>query len=74
VNKYISVILVFFVLILLQGDLMGQDSGDKSSARIVFENENYDFGDVSNDTVLTHVFEFKNPGADTLFIQSVRGS
>ena len=73
-NKYISLILICSFLILIQGNLFGQDSRDKSNARIVFENDKYDFGEVSNDTVLTHVFEFKNPGADTLYIQSVRGS
>ena len=73
-NKYISVIVVFLVLFLLQGSLFGQDSENKSKAKIVFEEESYDFGEVSNDTVLTHVFEFENSGTDTLFIRSVRGS
>jgi len=65
---------VFLVLFLLQGSLFGQDSENKSNAKIVFEEESYDFGEVSNDTVLTHVFEFENSGTDTLFIRSVRGS
>jgi hypothetical protein len=62
------------MLILFQGNLFAQDSNEKSGARLVFDNESYDFGEVSNDTVLTHVFEFENPGTDTLFIGNVRGS
>jgi len=73
-NKYISVIVIFLALLLLQINLFGQDSANSSNAKIVFEKESYDFGEVSNDTVLTHVFEFKNTGTDTLFIASVRGS
>ena len=73
-NKYISFIVVIFVLILLQSTLFGQNSENISNATIVFEEETYDFGEVSNDTVLTHVFEFENSGTDTLFIRSVRGS
>ena len=73
-NKYISFIVVIFVFILLQSTLFGQNSENISNATIVFEEETYDFGEVSNDTVLTHVFEFENSGTDTLFIRSVRGS
>jgi len=62
------------MVILLHGNLFGQDSNQKSNAMIVFDQEKYNFGEVSNDTVLTHVFKFENPGADTLFIKSVRGS
>jgi hypothetical protein len=72
-NKFISVIVVILVL-LLQANLFGQDSNETSNAKIVFEEETFDFGEVSNDTVLTHVFEFENSGTDTLFIRSVRGS
>jgi len=74
VKKYISVIVVFLVLLLFQSNIFGQDTENKSNANIVFEEEQYDFGEVSNDTVLTHVFEFENTGTDTLFIRSVRGS
>lgn len=72
-NKFISVIVVILVL-LLQANLFGQDSNGTSNVKIVFEEETFDFGEVSSDTVLTHVFEFENSGTDTLFIRSVRGS
>ncbi len=61
-------------MILLQGNLINQNSSNKPNAKLVFEEENYDFGEVNNDTVLTHVFKFENSGTDTLFIKSVKGS
>ena len=73
-KKYFSFILIFLVLILLQGNLFGQDLDKISNATLVFEEENYDFGDVGDDSDLIHVFKFENSGTDTLFIQSVRGS
>ena len=62
------------MLILFQGNLFAQDSTQNAGARLIFADENYNFGEVSNDTLLTHIFEFENPGTDTLFIESVRGS
>jgi hypothetical protein len=62
------------VFILLQGSLVAQNSAPTSDAILVFEEEKFDFGEVSNDTVLTHIFKFQNTGTDTLFIKGVRGS
>ena len=62
------------MILIIQGTLFAQNYSTKSNAHLVFEEENFDFGEVSNDTVLTHVFKFENTGTDTLFIQSVRGS
>ena len=73
-NKYTSFIFMAFTLILLQGTLFAQSTVPTSDAILVFEEENYDFGEVNNDTVLTHVFKFQNTGTDTLFIKGVRGS
>jgi hypothetical protein len=73
-QKYISYIIIVALLILIQGTLLAQNTTPTSDASIVFEEEKYDFGDVSNDTLLTHVFKFENTGTDTLFIKGVRGS
>jgi hypothetical protein len=73
-KKYISIFFILSFIILLQGNLLGQNTSTKSNASIVFEEDSYDFGEVSTDTVLTHVFKFENTGTDTLFIKSVRGS
>jgi hypothetical protein len=73
-QKYISLKVFILVFILLQGILVAQNTVPTSDALLVFEEENYDFGEVSNDTVLTHIFKFQNTGTDTLFIKGVRGS
>jgi len=53
---------------------LSQDLDKELNAQMVFEEDNFDFGVVSDDLDLTHVFKFENSGTDTLFIQSVRGS
>ncbi len=73
-KKYILVVLIFSILILLQGNLISQNSSNKPNAKIVFEEEEFDFGEVKSDSLLTHIFKFENPGTDTLFIKSVKGS
>jgi hypothetical protein len=73
-KKYILVVLIFSMMILLQGNLINQNSSNKPNAKIVFEEEEFDFGEVKSDSLLTHIFKFENPGTDTLFIKSVKGS
>ncbi len=73
-KKYMLVILIFSIMILLQGNLTSQNSSNKPDAKIVFEEEEFDFGEVKGDSLLTHIFKFNNPGTDTLFIKSVKGS
>ena len=73
-HKYTFFISTALVLMLLPGTLFAQNSVPTSDAILVFEEETYDFGEVNNDTVLTHVFKFQNTGTDTLFIKGVRGS
>ena len=73
-KKYSSFFGVLFILMILQGSLFAQDITKKSDAKMEFQEENYNFGDVSGDSVLTHVFKFNNSGTDTLFIEGVKGS
>ena len=49
-----------------------QESGE--GPLMVIEEETFDFGDAEEGTVLTHVFNFKNCGNDTLRIRRVRGT
>ena len=51
-----------------------QDVPGESGARLVFEEENYDFGEIEQGVVLTHVFNFENIGEDTLKISRVLSS
>ena len=73
-HKYISILVLIAFIFLFQATLLAQNKTPTSDASIVFEEEKYDFGEVSNDTLLAHVFKFKNTGTDTLFIKGVRGS
>jgi len=73
-KKYILVVLIFSLMILLQENLISQNSSNKPNAKIVFEEDEFDFGEVKSDSLLTHIFKFNNPGTDTLFIKSVKGS
>jgi len=40
-------------------------------ARLDIAEEGFNFGTVDSDTVLQHIFSFKNSGTDTLFIKRV---
>ena len=73
-NKLVLFIVLVAVMVLFQGILLAQNTVPTSDAILVFAEEKYDFGEVPNDTVLTHVFKFRNTGTDTLFIKGVRGS
>lgn len=46
--------------------LFAQDSSKTNGARIFVEERSYDFGQVSEDTLLSHSFVFHNIGNDTL--------
>ena len=70
--KIIVLLFVFISLILFMpgcGDIPREPG-----ARLVFEEENYDFGEIEQGIVLTHVFNFKNIGEDTLKISRVHSS
>ncbi len=73
-KKYILIVLIFSIMTLLQGNLISQNSSNKPNAKLVFEEEEFDFGEVKGGTLLTHIFKFENLGTDTLFIRSVKGS
>ena len=73
-KRYISLVAIISLVLIFQGTLLAQNTTEKTNASMDFEEDFYDFGEVSSDTVLTHVFKFENSGTDTLFIGSVRGS
>jgi hypothetical protein len=41
---------------------------------VLFEEESYDFGEVTQSDILEHTFVFKNTGTETLIIQKVTSS
>jgi hypothetical protein len=73
-NKGLTLFITFISLIIgLQGSLYSQQS-NKPDAKIVFEEEEFDFGKVQKGAKLTHTFKFKNSGTDTLFIKKIHSS
>ena len=70
--KIVFQLFVFISLILFIQ--VCQDVPREQGARLVFEEENYDFGEIEQGVVLTHVFNFENIGEDTLKISRVLSS
>lgn len=68
------IILLFVCISLILFMLSCSDIPREPGARLVFEEEIYEFGEIEEGVVLTHVFNFKNTGADTLKISRVRGT
>ncbi len=71
----IKIVIPSFVFIFLILFMPGcRDIPREPGARLVFEEENYDFGKIEQGVVLTHVFSFENIGEDTLKISRVHSS
>ncbi|NOX90755.1 MAG: DUF1573 domain-containing protein [Calditrichaeota bacterium] len=62
---------LFLVLYLFQ-PLAAQDSTQVKGPLIHFSEMTKDFGNVRGDTILTHIFAFKNIGSDTLHISRLK--
>lgn len=60
---YIVVIVIFGLM-----HVNAQDKTDIKGAIIQFEETSHNFGKVSPDSIVYHVFDFKNTGDDTLKI------
>ena len=74
-KQRIFVVLVVSVLTIIFFQycyLKCQETGE--GALLVLEEEVFDFGEVEEGVVLTHVFNFENCGNDTLRIKRVRGT
>ena len=65
------VILSFVFISLILFIQVCQDVPREPGARLVFEEENYDFGEIEQGVLLTHTFSFENIGEDTLKISKV---
>jgi|GEM_PF-1138042 len=51
--------------------LTAQDQPQEKSVGLAFDQESYDFGRITPDSVLYHVFHFKNVATDTIHIYNV---
>lgn len=66
-----GLLLVVMVLFALQPAMAQQEP---KGAHMEFDAENYDFGKIEADSVVYHVFTFRNTGTDTLKVRGVRSS
>ena len=66
-------ILLFFIFcgFLCVGAQNCQPIQREPGARLVLEEDNYDYGEVVQGTVVTYDFKFTNAGSDTLVIKKV---
>ena len=65
---------IFCILILMPVLAAAQTVEPPEGPLLIFSETSYDFKNVPEDTVVTHIFEFSNMGTDTLFIKRVTGS
>ena len=66
---------IFALLSICPAALWGQDTTQVNILNgpdLTFREKNHDFGLAPRDTLLTHIFVFKNNGSDTLHIRGVR--
>jgi len=69
--------LILFVLVLVAAPIMGQEAaplemeGTLLGARITFEEETHDFGDIYQGDKLEYVYVFENSGTEPLILSNV---
>ena len=70
--SFVLIISVLTIVFFQHCYLKCQETGE--GPLMVLEEEAFDFGEVEEGLVLTHVFNFENCGTDTLRIKRVRGT
>lgn len=66
---------IFIILLALDlwlGISLAQDSTQVKGARISVSESTHDFGEVSADTMVSHIFVIKNVGSDSLRIYRLK--
>ena len=54
--------------------VFAQDTKQEDTPKIEFAEQSYDFGEITQDSIVHHVFKFTNTGNDTLKIHRVKSS
>ena len=67
-SRLYTILLITLVLTLPACAQSKSDQAAKHAARIIFAQEEFNFGELTEGTVVGHVFKFKNTGNDTLHI------
>ncbi|MFN8437354.1 MAG: DUF1573 domain-containing protein [Cytophagales bacterium] len=64
--------IVFLIVIMISGlQAWSQEAKSSKAAVISFEEQLFDFGDITQGDVVRHTFKFKNSGNDTLRLSNV---
>jgi hypothetical protein len=66
-----TLMIFIFCAFLVVGAQNSPPIQQESGARLVMEEDNYDYGTVEEGTEVTHNFKFTNTGSDTLVIKKV---
>lgn len=65
-------VILFFASFLILGSAVAQSAESTNGPEITFEDENHDFGDITQGDVVEHVFKFENTGEQPLIISNVK--
>ncbi|MBN1408572.1 MAG: DUF1573 domain-containing protein [Calditrichaceae bacterium] len=69
--KYFMFILIFFAVSNASAQIQDSNLLDQPKSGLAFDHMEYDFGIVKSDTIVTHVYTFKNVSLDTIRINQV---
>lgn len=64
--------ILFFASFLILGSAIAQSTESTNGPEITFEEENHDFGDITQGDVVEHVFKFENTGKAPLIISNAK--
>ncbi len=67
-NKFNTILLIALALTLPACAQSKSDQTAKHAPRIIFDQEEFNFGELAEGILVGHVFKFKNTGDDTLRI------
>jgi hypothetical protein len=63
--------LLIFLVSIASLSVFSQDVPKAKASYITFEEQSFDFGDITQGDVVKHTFKFKNTGSDTLRLSNV---
>lgn len=69
--RYVFTIFIFFGMAIGLSQEVQSDSIEEVKSSLVFSELEYDFGKIKSDTIITHIYTFKNVSSDTININKV---
>jgi hypothetical protein len=65
---------LLFLTLFATGLIFAQDKAPAEKSHLEFSEDSFNFGQLQTDSLVTHVFNFKNTGSDTIEIHNVGSS